>query len=64
MGMTLKFVFRQLDEDGEDTIRPGSTVSGTVVHMKEKSVILDVALPKGFTKGVLTHNHLSDNPGW
>ncbi|CAM6099604.1 unnamed protein product [Calypogeia fissa] len=51
------------ENEVEDDIRPGRIVSGTIVHMKEKSIILDVLLPQGFTKGVLPHNHLSDNPG-
>lgn len=51
------------DTDAELNIKPGSTVSGTIVHMKETSLILDVHLSKGIVKGVLAYNQLSDNPG-
>lgn len=44
-------------------IKPGEIVSGTVAHITDNVIIVDIPMAKGSAKGYLTFPHLSDNIG-
>ena len=49
--------------EGEADVKPGKIVAGTVAHVSDSVVILDISTAKGSVKGYLTFPHLSDNLG-
>lgn len=44
-------------------IKPGEIVSGTVAHIGDNAIVVDIPTAKGLVKGYLTFPHLSDNLG-
>ncbi|KAG0628431.1 hypothetical protein M758_1G025900 [Ceratodon purpureus] len=64
--LSLSFITTPRDSASEgdaDDVKPGKIVAGTVAHVSDSVVILDISTAKGSIKGYMTFPHLSDNLG-
>jgi len=44
-------------------VKPGEIVAGTVAHVNDDLIIVDISTVKGSINGYLSFTHLSDNLG-